>query len=123
MAAKCLRKNILFGISYARKFAIWKNARKFTTVNDTSKPELLDKVSFLTSDCTIEEFEAVQDLVVGNLEVHENFVSEEEENKLLNEVEPYLARQVYQYDHWDGVSIHNGLFHFYMGPNSIIMIH
>lgn len=53
----------------------------------------------------MEELENVQDLVDGNLEVRENFISEEEESLLLKEVEPYLKRQKYQYDHWDDVSV------------------
>ncbi|XP_068728018.1 alpha-ketoglutarate-dependent dioxygenase alkB homolog 7, mitochondrial-like [Montipora capricornis] len=60
-----------------------------------------DRVSFITEGCSIEELEKVQDLVVGNLEICEEFVSEEEEGLLLKEVEPYLKRQKYQYDHWD----------------------
>ena len=52
----------------------------------------------------MEELENVQDLMDGNLEVRENFISEEEESLLLREVEPYLKRQKYQYDHWDDVS-------------------
>ena len=63
-----------------------------------------DRVSFITEGCSIEELEKVQDLVVGNLEICEEFVSEEEEGLLLKEVEPYLKRQKYQYDHWDDVS-------------------
>ncbi|EDO38222.1 predicted protein, partial [Nematostella vectensis] len=46
--------------------------------------------------------EKLQDLVSGNLEVCEDFISAEEENLLLKEIEPYLKRQKYQYDHWDG---------------------
>lgn len=105
MAAKFLRKNVISGFSYARHIDIWKKTKHLATATDKSKSELLDKVSFLTHDCTVEELEAVQDLVVGNLEVHANFVSEEDERRLLGEAEPYLSRQVYQYDHWDGVSM------------------
>ena len=47
----------------------------------------------------------MQDLVVGNLEVCGNFISEEEQTLLLKEIEPYLKRQKYQYDHWDNVSV------------------
>lgn len=52
----------------------------------------------------MEELENVQDLVDGNLEVRDDFISKEEESLLLKEVEPYLKRQKYQYDHWDDVS-------------------
>ena len=63
------------------------------------------RISFITDGCCTEELEKVQDLVSGNLEIRENYVSEEEEGLLLKEVEPYLKRQKYQYDHWDDVSI------------------
>ena len=53
----------------------------------------------------MEELKNVQDLVVGNLEVREDFITEEEESFLLKEVEPYLKRQKYQFDHWDDVSV------------------
>lgn len=32
-----------------------------------------------------------------------NFVNEDEEQQLLNEVEPYMKRLRYEYDHWDDV--------------------
>ena len=35
--------------------------------------------------------------------VHENFVTEEEEEALMSEVEPHLGRLVYEKDHWDEV--------------------
>ena len=63
------------------------------------------RISFITDGCSIEELEKVQDFVSGNLEIREDFISEEEEDKLCKEVEPYLKRQKYQYDHWDDVSV------------------
>ena len=53
----------------------------------------------------MEELANVQDLVDGNLEVREDFITEEEESFLLKEVEPYLKRQKYHFDHWDDVSV------------------
>lgn len=63
------------------------------------------RISFITDGCSIEELEKVQDLVGGNLEIREDFVSEQEQGILVKEVEPYLKRQKYQYDHWDDVSV------------------
>lgn len=63
------------------------------------------RISFTTDGCSIEELEKVQDLVGGNLEIREDFVSEQEQGILVKEVEPYLKRQKYQYDHWDDVSV------------------
>lgn len=39
--------------------------------------------------------------VVRDMQVYPNFVSEAEENQLLAELEPYLKRMRYEYDHWD----------------------
>jgi hypothetical protein len=36
--------------------------------------------------------------------VHENFINEQEENSLLEEIEPYLKRMRYEFEHWDNVS-------------------
>lgn len=63
------------------------------------------RISFVTEDCTLEEMEVVQDLFSQNLVLHENFISLDEESKLVKEVEPYLKATKYQYDHWDDVSL------------------
>ena len=39
--------------------------------------------------------------------VYNDFITSEEEESLFNEVEPYLKRMRYQYDHWDNVSIYS----------------
>lgn len=85
-----------------------KSLRYLTRYLSSRAPVLREeeaRISFITDGCSIEELEKVQNLVSGNLEIRENFVSEEEEGLLLKEVEPYLKRQKYQYDHWDDVSI------------------
>ena len=85
-----------------------KSLRYLTRYLSSRAPVLREeepRISFITDGCSREELEKVQDLVSGNLEIRENFVSEEEEGLLLKEVEPYLKRQKYQYDHWDDVSI------------------
>lgn len=85
-----------------------KSFRYFTRYLSSRAPDLKDEetsISFITDGCSTEELEKVQDLVVGNLEIREDFVSEEEEGMLLKEVEPYLKRQKYQFDHWDDVSV------------------
>lgn len=42
--------------------------------------------------------------VRGQVEVRQNFISEEEENALFKEVEPGLRKKRYEFDHWDDVS-------------------
>ncbi|KAI4877777.1 hypothetical protein NFI96_033000, partial [Prochilodus magdalenae] len=39
--------------------------------------------------------------VRGHVEVRENFITEEEENALLQELEPGLKKKRYEFDHWD----------------------
>lgn len=36
-----------------------------------------------------------------DLSIIENFISEDEEQKLLEEIEPHLKRMRYEFDHWD----------------------
>ena len=104
MADVLVRRFLFSKFSYARKCKILKALKAGFTTQANSNVDLLRNVSFLTNDCTIEELETVQDMVTGNLEVHENFISEEEEDRLIKETEPYLKTQKYQFDHWDGVS-------------------
>ena len=37
--------------------------------------------------------------------IYENFLSDNEEKTILNEIEPYLKRLRYAFDHWDDVNI------------------
>lgn len=42
--------------------------------------------------------------LVNSMTVHNDFISEAEEASLLNEIEPYMKRLRYEFDHWDNVS-------------------
>lgn len=42
--------------------------------------------------------------VLRDMQVLPDFVSEAEEASLLAELEPYLKRMRYEFDHWDNVS-------------------
>lgn len=44
----------------------------------------------------------VKDLI-KSMEVYENFLSVNEEASLLQELEPYMKKLRYEYDHWDNV--------------------
>lgn len=48
--------------------------------------------------------------VRANVRVLQNFISEEEEESFLKELEPGLKRKRYEFDHWDDVRNH---FHLY----------
>ncbi|XP_032787401.2 alpha-ketoglutarate-dependent dioxygenase alkB homolog 7, mitochondrial [Daphnia magna] len=45
--------------------------------------------------------EATKERLRGNMKIHEDFISAEEENNLLEELELKFKRSRYQYDHWD----------------------
>lgn len=47
---------------------------------------------------------AVLSAVHGDVQVLQNFISEEEEVALLKELDPGLKRKRYEFDHWDDVS-------------------
>lgn len=38
--------------------------------------------------------------------VHQDFITDAEEKSILEEIEPYLKRMRYEFDHWDDVSYH-----------------
>lgn len=38
-----------------------------------------------------------------SMTVHRNFLSEADEKSILEEIEPYLKRMRYEFDHWDDV--------------------
>ncbi|XP_039960119.1 alpha-ketoglutarate-dependent dioxygenase alkB homolog 7, mitochondrial [Bactrocera tryoni] len=42
-----------------------------------------------------------QQLLIKDLRLHTDFITNEEETKLLEEIEPYMKRLHYEYDHWD----------------------
>lgn len=58
---------------------------------------------YLNNDWTVEHAETAQNLF-NDMTVKENFLSEEDEQSLFTELEPYLKRLRYEFDHWDDVS-------------------
>lgn len=56
-----------------------------------------------------ESNKAAQDLL-STITVTESFLSESEEKSILDEIEPYLKRLHYEFDHWDDVSFGGVLF-------------
>lgn len=66
------------------------------------KDEPLSKPDYMTISCSLQVKEC-QSLFKDML-VIENFLSEEEEKTIVDEVEPHMTRLHYEYDHWDNVS-------------------
>ncbi|XP_060084236.1 alpha-ketoglutarate-dependent dioxygenase alkB homolog 7, mitochondrial-like [Ylistrum balloti] len=56
-----------------------------------------DRISFMTTSDPQTAMELGPSMLV-----YQNFISSEEEQRLVNEVEPYMKRLRYEYDHWDG---------------------
>lgn len=50
------------------------------------------------------------DIISKDLLVYKDFITEEEEKSLFDEVEPYLKRLKYEENHWDDVSVFTILF-------------
>lgn len=42
--------------------------------------------------------------------VHNDFLSEAEEQSILDEVDPYMKKLRYEFDHWDDVSLYSQCF-------------
>lgn len=84
---KFLRKNIpqLLKIRFYTKNAI-ENKTSPNYIEFCGNWVLVDKNNFL-----------------NDMIVEENFLSEKEEMQLFNEVEPYMKRLLYEFDHWDDV--------------------
>lgn len=52
---------------------------------------------------TNDEFKDWREKLHSTMNIYENFITEDEEKSLLNEVEPYLKRLRYEYAHWDNM--------------------
>jgi alkylated DNA repair protein alkB family protein 7 len=51
-----------------------------------------------------ESYSTSKNVMVRDMTVIEDFLNEEEEQSLHEEVEPYMRRLRYEFDHWDDVS-------------------
>lgn len=75
---------------------ILRSQRTFSIVQETS----LHSIEYL--DASDRD---VYDILAKDMTVQKDFLSEEEELSLLNEVDIYMKRLRYEFDHWDNVSI------------------
>lgn len=48
---------------------------------------------------------AVMEMLKDDFIVYDDFITEEEENSIFQEIEPYLNRLKYEHNHWDDVSV------------------
>lgn len=66
----------------------------------TGDPNLVDITSW-----NEEQEPELRRAVLADMQVYPDFITEKEENALLQELEPVLRRMRYEFDHWDNVSI------------------
>ena len=72
--------------------------------NDTCVSGKVEKVMQTPPEFVLEASDMeTADILKGNIAVYQDFVTEEEENSLFDEVEPHLKRLRYEKDHWDDV--------------------
>jgi hypothetical protein len=81
-----------------------------TLANNCDKPreeQLIESPVLLRPDEFIEatDPQTFKD-IAESFRVYKNFITEEEEKSLFDEVEPYLKRLKYETSHWDDVCIH-----------------
>ena len=63
-----------------------------------------------TEECHIPDYaetnssSLTKDMLDHDMIIIEDFVSEDEEKNIIQELEPYMARLRYEYSHWDDVS-------------------
>ena len=99
MAVKVVAKTAVY--SRARCTLFQRLIARLCSSKAAAKPS---RVSFVSNGCSTEELEDIQHVFSTDFEVHDDFITHNEESALMAEVEPYLKRLPYQYDHWDDVS-------------------
>ncbi|XP_075216287.1 alpha-ketoglutarate-dependent dioxygenase alkB homolog 7, mitochondrial [Lycorma delicatula] len=105
----CVFRNIFTNPLIVSKFSLWKcfNYNFKPNYFNTSKhsySQLLKNLKqnaeeYLTfSDCFDSK---TKEVIQHDMVVIKNFLSEVEENSILHEIEPYMKRLRYEFDHWD----------------------
>lgn len=77
-------------------------ANLFNIKNKKKKVELFNARTFVTYFDTNDE--ALENEIRSNMLVYDDFLSEKEEQTLMEEIEPYMKRLRYEFDHWDNAS-------------------
>lgn len=78
----------------------------FFSIRPASASASVDLVDF-SPNC-----EKWREKLSHDMQIHRDFVSADEENNLLEEVELKFKRSKYQFDHWDDVSLSHNNYHF-----------
>ena len=74
----------------------------YSTVSEKTDSKVLD-IQHDVSSISCDD-KPTKDIILQDMLIYNDFITEEEEKSLFNEVEPYLKRMRYEYNHWDNVS-------------------
>lgn len=102
-------RNLRLTLSFLRR--IVNQGPILNTRTSLPNPDILRSISNITkSDREIPAWIDASDPntlsdLTDSFIVYNNFISEEEETSLMNELEPYMRRLRYEQDHWDDVSL------------------
>lgn len=102
-------RNLRLTLSFLRR--IVNQGPILNTRTSLPNPDILRSISNITkSDREIPAWIDASDPntlsdLTDSFIVYNDFISEEEETSLMNELEPYMRRLRYERDHWDDVSL------------------
>lgn len=102
-------RNLRLTLSFLRR--IVNQGPILNTRTSLPNPDILRSISNITkSDRKIPAWIDASDPntlsdLTDSFIVYNDFISEEEETSLMNELEPYMRRLRYERDHWDDVSL------------------
>ena len=69
---------------------------------------MMNEITASTADSVDSKTSTYAALLQSSFRLYPDFISLEEEENLMKEVEPHLKRQVYEKDHWDEVRFYWG---------------
>ena len=75
--------------------------KQFSSITNLEGSNLTAPSYLHASDSNIEQ------IMIKDMLIYEDFITKEEETCILEEVEPYMKRLRYEYAHWDDVSLKN----------------
>ena len=98
-------RNIVFLLSSKRTFP--KVAFLFKRHVLMQSTQACDRLHiYAQNECDNEEISKIKKLISDNLLVYDDFITEEEEIMLYEEVRHSLETKSYQHEHWDDVSLY-----------------
>ena len=74
----------------------------YSTVSENTDSQVIDIQHDV--NCISCDDKPTKDILLQDMLIYNDFITEEEEESLFNEVEPYMKRLRYEYNHWDNVS-------------------